>query len=310
MTRRGAPAPAGVEPRSDAADRGSATVWAAITVAALVAVLSAVLGLVGAVGGRHRAEAAADLAALAAAGQAVRGEAVACRRAGDVAAGTGGRVVLCRVRGAEAVVEVDVTLRATVFGAVTARARARAGPASEMPALITPSGRLDRLSGRPSERNGTQVETITSRRTEMPPPRVHRCHRADRRPSLAWRAATGPTGAARRFGTRRTSDHDVAPQSAVGSARPPDAHPRPAPPRRGRRRPARPPTGRPAVAEDPPGDRDSPTKGRSSPRAPRRAPSPHRPCRAGRCRCRTWATARTTGSRPDTRSRRSPRGWP
>ena len=108
--------------------------WAAITVAALVAVLSAVLGLVGAVGGRHRAEAAADLAALAAAGQAVRGEAVACRRAGDVAAGTGGRIVLCRVHGVEAVVEVDVTLRATVFGAMTARARARAGPAQPPPA--------------------------------------------------------------------------------------------------------------------------------------------------------------------------------
>ena len=100
--------------------------------------LSAVLGLVGAVGGRHRAEAAADLAALAAAGQAVRGEAVACRRAGDVAAGSGGRVVLCRVRGVEAVVEVEVALRATVFGAMTARARARAGPAQ--PPLAPPPG--------------------------------------------------------------------------------------------------------------------------------------------------------------------------
>ena len=133
MTRRGGGAPAAVEPPSDAVDRGSATVWAAITVAALVAVLSAVLGLVGAVGGRHRAEAAADLAALAAAGQAMRGEAVACRRAGDVAAGSGGRVVLCRVRGVEAVVEVEVALRATVFGAMTARARARAGPAQPPP---------------------------------------------------------------------------------------------------------------------------------------------------------------------------------
>ena len=138
MTRRGGGAPTAVEPPSDAVDRGSATVWAAITVAALVAVLSAVLGLVGAVGGRHRAEAAADLAALAAAGQAVRGEAVACRRAGDVAAGSGGRVVLCRVRGAEAVVEVEVALRATVFGAITARARARAGPAQ--PPLAPPPG--------------------------------------------------------------------------------------------------------------------------------------------------------------------------
>ncbi len=113
--------------------------WAAIAVAALVAVLAAVLGLVAAVGGRHRAEAAADLAALAAAGQAVRGEEVACGRAGDVAAGTGGRIVLCRVRGGEALVEVEVALRVAVLGAVTARGRARAGPA-ESP-LMPPPGR-------------------------------------------------------------------------------------------------------------------------------------------------------------------------
>ena len=110
-------------------DCGMATVWAAITVAALVALSTAVLGLVAAVGGRHRAAAAADLAALAAAGQAVRGEEVACRRAGDVAAGTGGRIVLCRVRGGEALIEVEVALHVAVLGTVTARGRARAGPA-------------------------------------------------------------------------------------------------------------------------------------------------------------------------------------
>jgi len=146
VRRRGGGAPTAVEPPSDAVDRGSATVWAAITVAALVAVLSAVLGLVGAVGGRHRAEAAADLAALAAAGQAVRGEAVACRRAGDVAAGSGGRVVLCRVHGTEAVVEVEVALRATVFGAMTARARARAGPGTA--AAGAPAGTVRRHRSR------------------------------------------------------------------------------------------------------------------------------------------------------------------
>ena len=44
-------------------------------------------------------------------------------------------------------------------------------------------------------------------------------------------------------------------------------------------------------------------------RARRRAAGPLRPCRAARCRCRTWATGRRMGSRPRTRRRRPPRGW-
>jgi secretion/DNA translocation related TadE-like protein len=130
--------PAGTNPAPrGATDSGIATVWAAIAVAALVAVLAAMLGLVAAVGGRHRAEAAADLAALAAAVQAVRGETVACGRAGQVATGTGGRLVLCRVRGGVAEVEVEVALRIALLGGVTARSRARAGPAD--PPLMPPS---------------------------------------------------------------------------------------------------------------------------------------------------------------------------
>jgi len=122
-------APAGGSAHRGGTDDGVATVWAAITVAVVVAVLAAMLGMVAAVGGRHRAEAAADLAALAAAAHAVRGEAEACGRAARAATGTGGRLVLCRVRGGEAVVEVEVALRVAVLGGVTARGRARAGPA-------------------------------------------------------------------------------------------------------------------------------------------------------------------------------------
>ena len=48
---------------------------------------------------------------------------------------------------------------------------------------------------------------------------------------------------------------------------------------------------------------------RAGPTAGGRAGVPHRPCRAGRCRCRTWATARRTGSRSRSRSRRSRPGW-
>ena len=335
-------APAGTDPADrGAADSGIATVWAAIAVAALVAVLAAMLGLVAAVGGRHRAEAAADLAALAAAAQAVRGEAVACGRAAQVATGTGGRLVLCRVRGGEAVVEVEVALRVAVLGGVTARSRARAGPAD--PPLMPPSAPLgdtrviprqrvseppehaeaharfqflshsrravgrQQPSGRRPEARRPPAETITCSDVGAPGARVHRRHQADRRPSLAWRAVTGPTGTC---STVRLTP-DLRPRcrspvcGGVGASpgRPtPDRLHRAAaaagrlgPRRAGRRRPK--PSGR---------DAGSPAGARRRARRPAR--SPHPPCPAGRCRCRTWATARTTGSRRGTRSRRSPPG--
>jgi secretion/DNA translocation related TadE-like protein len=109
-------------------DSGLATVWAATAVAVLIGVLVAMLDLAAAVGARHRAEAAADLAALAAAGQAVRGAESACVRADAVAGGTGGRVVLCRVQGWNADVEVEVGVRLSMLGTVTVHGRARAGP--------------------------------------------------------------------------------------------------------------------------------------------------------------------------------------
>ena len=158
--------------------------WAAIAVAALVAVLAAMLGLVAAVGGRHRAEAAADLAALAAAGQAVRGEAVACGRAAQVATGTGGRLVLCRVRGGEAVVEVEVALRVAVLGGVTARSRARAGPAD--PPLMPPRRRSATLVSFPAARFGTPA----ARRGACPVP-ISVSDHAERSTTAAERTATG-----------------------------------------------------------------------------------------------------------------------
>jgi secretion/DNA translocation related TadE-like protein len=109
-------------------DRGLATVWAATAVAVLIGVLVAMLDLAAAVGARHRAEAAADLAALAAAGQAVQGAEAACGQADDAAAGTGGRVVLCRVQGWDVVVEVEVDVRLSMLGTVMVHGRARAGP--------------------------------------------------------------------------------------------------------------------------------------------------------------------------------------
>jgi secretion/DNA translocation related TadE-like protein len=81
---------------------------------------------------RHRAEAAADLAALAAAGLAVEGAEAACRRAGEVAAAMGGTVTSCRLVGWDALVEarVPVAVTAPGIGIDTAAGRARAGPVS------------------------------------------------------------------------------------------------------------------------------------------------------------------------------------
>jgi secretion/DNA translocation related TadE-like protein len=134
--RRRSPPPGG-------GDCGVATVWAATAVAVLIGLLVAALDLAGAVAGRHRAEAAADLAALAAAGQVSRGTDAACARAAEVASRTGGRLVLCRLQGWEALVEVEATVRLALVGPATVRGRARAGPAAS-PRLA--SSRPRRLS--------------------------------------------------------------------------------------------------------------------------------------------------------------------
>ncbi|MFE5796639.1 Rv3654c family TadE-like protein [Streptomyces sp. NPDC056503] len=105
-------------------DRGVASVWTAFAACALCVVFGAVLALGQAVAARHRAGGAADLAALAAADRALRGEAEACAVAGRVAAAQGAELVRCGVTGAEA----EVTAR-VVRGPWAPTVRARAGPA-------------------------------------------------------------------------------------------------------------------------------------------------------------------------------------
>ena len=110
------------------ADRGSATVWLA-GLAALIGVATAVgVAHAGAVLARHRAETAADLAALAGAVQKSVGEHSPCSAATRIAGLNGGRLVACVVSGDD--VEVVVTRKLTLswVGAATATARARAGP--------------------------------------------------------------------------------------------------------------------------------------------------------------------------------------
>lgn len=104
-------------------DRGSATVWALGVIAVLGMVFAGVLAMGQAVVARHRAGGGADLAALAAAGEWMRGEGVACGRAKEVARAQGVRVVGCAVRGEVADVSVGAEM-----GPYEVVVRARAGP--------------------------------------------------------------------------------------------------------------------------------------------------------------------------------------
>ncbi|MDX6315621.1 MAG: hypothetical protein QOF84_2436 [Streptomyces sp.] len=100
-------------------DRGSATVWAVLLMALLFVAAGGLLALGHALTARHRAGAAADLAALAAADHALDGQAEACALAARVAAAQGARLLRCAVVGEVA------DLVATVG---PAQVRSRAGP--------------------------------------------------------------------------------------------------------------------------------------------------------------------------------------
>ena len=110
-------------------ERGSATVWV-LGLSAVMGLVAAAAVLVGAATvARHRATAAADLTALAAAGRAVLGADDACAVAERVARANGAELTGCSV-GADAV--ADVTVRVPVhvgrLGVFSATGRARAGP--------------------------------------------------------------------------------------------------------------------------------------------------------------------------------------
>ena len=109
-------------------DRGSVTIWAA-TLAGMVLLGSSAAVLYGsAVAGRHRAEAAADLAALAAAVHVPDGAASACAVGARIAADNGGSLRNCEVVGDEVEVMVSREVRMGGLGAFATVARARAGP--------------------------------------------------------------------------------------------------------------------------------------------------------------------------------------
>lgn len=129
-TCRGSPSRDALSPRWSLvnADHGSATLVAVAMMAVLLAITVACVYLGSAVVARHRAQAAADLAALAAAGRLTQGSGAACAHAVAVAEAMHTTVVDCSVVGLDVVVAVDVTAALGRLGVGTARAVARAGP--------------------------------------------------------------------------------------------------------------------------------------------------------------------------------------
>lgn len=97
-------------------------------VAALLAVTGGGLCVGSAVIARHRAQAAADLAALAAAARLPAGAAAACGQAVQVMRRMAARPAECRVDGLDVVVSVEVPVMFTGRWIGPARAAARAGP--------------------------------------------------------------------------------------------------------------------------------------------------------------------------------------
>lgn len=116
--------------RADDRERGSATVW--VAVAGFLVLALAVLGMyLGAAAvTRHRAETAADLAALAAAGSAPLGADGACQRAQVIAEQNGARLYSCSLEGWDALVEVVAHPPEPLANLGEVTAHARAGPAT------------------------------------------------------------------------------------------------------------------------------------------------------------------------------------
>lgn len=110
-------------------DRGSATVLAAVLSLVVLVLLWGLVQVGAATVSRHRAEGAADLAALAAAAHVIGGPEHACAQAGRVISGMRARLVSCTLTGQEARVEVLGQLPGPLSGRQPPSARARAGPA-------------------------------------------------------------------------------------------------------------------------------------------------------------------------------------
>lgn len=108
-------------------DPGSAAVWVVCACLTVWVAAGAALSVGAAVVGRHRASAAADLSALAAARQLLAGDPAPCRVAARVAAADGATIRSCLVGPSDVEVVVEVPVARVLVPLPPARARARAG---------------------------------------------------------------------------------------------------------------------------------------------------------------------------------------
>lgn len=109
-------------------DRGVATVWTAGSIAVLASVAILGMHLGKAIGARHHAESAADLAALAGAATVIAGERHACDQARRVTDRMRVRLVSCHLRGWDVLVDVEARPGGWIGSLGSAVGRARAGP--------------------------------------------------------------------------------------------------------------------------------------------------------------------------------------
>lgn len=112
-------------------DDGSATVTACLALAALLALTVLVTHVGGVIAARHRAQAAADLAALAAAAELPAGADAGCAAAEALGRHMKAGVVRCEVAGWDVLIEVEEKVPSGPFGSQSIRAIARAGPVEE-----------------------------------------------------------------------------------------------------------------------------------------------------------------------------------
>ncbi|MGE2732846.1 Rv3654c family TadE-like protein [Mycolicibacterium vaccae] len=108
-------------------EQGAASVVGAAAIAAIVAVTAAVGSVGAAVVARHRAQAAADLAAYSAAVRLTAGPEAACATARSVTDAVAAAVTGCRVDDLDVIVDVAVAVNLP-WSPGPARAVARAGP--------------------------------------------------------------------------------------------------------------------------------------------------------------------------------------
>lgn len=112
-------------------DKGSVTVTACFAVAGLIALTVLVTQIGGVVVARHRAQAAADLSALAAAGELRAGAEAGCTAAESLGRRMRAAITRCEVAGWDVLIEVEEMVPIGPFGARPIRAIARAGPVEE-----------------------------------------------------------------------------------------------------------------------------------------------------------------------------------